>query len=523
MPKNPRIINLLDMVSVHAEERGQQTAMIFNGRETTYADLERGASRVANAFLADGLTEGARIAYLGKNSDIYYQLLFGAVRAGAVFLCVNWRLAKPEMVYILNDAGAEWLFVEDAFLDAAEALRPDVPSLQRIIVMESQKTGHDDFISWQADQPETDPGVPLDGEDIAMQMYTSGTTGNPKGVLMPHNRFLAVRRHEAEDGAWADWDEGEVNLVAMPFFHIGGTGWGFTGFYHGATNVILPQPELDPIVDAIEAHAITKAFIVPALISAIVDKAGEEPLNLRSVKTLYYGASPIPEETLKRAIGVFGCDFIQLYGMTETLGAITHLPPSEHTKDDGRLLSCGKAMPHVDLKIVRPDGTALPPGEVGEILIRTPSIMAGYWKKPEATDEVMKGGWYHSGDAGSLDDDGFLYVSDRIKDMIVSGAENIYPAEVESALAAHPAVAEVAVIGVPDDKWGEAVKAIVVRRAGEEASAADLIAFARERIAGYKLPKTVDFVETLPRNASGKILKRDLRRPYWKGQARQIG
>ncbi|RMF09907.1 MAG: long-chain-fatty-acid--CoA ligase [Alphaproteobacteria bacterium] len=516
MPYHPEIVTLADMVRIHARERGDQVAMVFNGRETTYGALDQGAAQVAHAFLRDGLDRTTRVAYLGKNSDIYYRLLFGAVRAGGVFLCVNWRLAVPEISYILNDSGAEYLFVEKEFLPVAKQAQAEAPGLRQIIVMEAE------FEPWHADQPTHDPGVAVGPDDIVMQMYTSGTTGHPKGVLMPHGRFLALRAREGEDGPWAQWDEGEVNLVAMPFFHIGGTGWGFTGFYHGATNIILPQPDVATIIAAIRQHAITKVFIVPALVSAIVEEARVRPLDLRTVKTLYYGASPIPEETLKAAIEVFGCDFVQLYGMTETLGAVTHLPPAEHTAG-GRLLSCGRAMPGVDLRIVDGEGTPLPPGKVGEILIRTPSIMAGYWQREEATAEVLRDGWYHSGDAGYLDEDGYLFLCDRIKDMIVSGAENIYPAEVESALAAHPAVAEVAVIGVPDQKWGEAVKAVVVLRPGKQVTAEELIAFARQRIAGYKVPKSVDFVDALPRNASGKILKRELRRPYWEGQSRQIG
>jgi fatty-acyl-CoA synthase len=342
--------------------------------------------------------------------------------------------------------------------------------------------------------------------------------------MLSHANFLSlVRAGGAERPDWNKWSNDDVSLVAMPVFHIGGSGWGVLGLYHGAKGVIAREFDPTKVLDFFEKSGITKLFMVPAAMQFVVRQPRAREVDFSRLKYMLYGASPIPAALLKECIEVFKCGFVQMYGMTETTGTIVALPPEDHVEGLDRMRSAGKALPGVELAILDADGNRLPSGEVGEIATRSGSNMAGYWNLPEATAKTLdKDNWLRTGDAGYLDKDGYLYIHDRIKDMIISGGENIYPAEVESAICDHPDVAEVAVVGVPDDRWGEAVKAIVVMKPGKKATSADIIGFTRQRIAGFKTPKSVDFIEALPRNASGKILRRHLRDPYWAGKDRQV-
>jgi long-chain acyl-CoA synthetase len=310
----------------------------------------------------------------------------------------------------------------------------------------------------------------------------------------------------------------------MPVFHIAGAGWGFFGLYNGAKNIVLSEFTPQSALETIATHRVTKLVLVPAAIKFLIEHPAAATTDFSSLKYVLYGASPIPLELLKNAMRVLKCGFVQVYGMTETTGAITYLPPEDHDpKGNERMRSAGKPMPGVEVKIVDGEGRPRPTGEIGEVCIRSVQNMKGYWHLPAETAKTLDAeGWVHSGDAGFVDAGGYLFIHDRVKDMIVSGGENVYPAEVESAIFGHPAVADVAVIGVPDDTWGEAVKAVVVLKPGAKAAPDDIIAFARERIAGYKCPKSVDFIAALPRNPTGKILKRELRAHYWEGRERQV-
>ena len=374
---------------------------------------------------------------------------------------------------------------------------------------------------WRDRQADTDPRLPHAAEDTAMQFYTSGTTGLPKGAELTNANFACdVRRCGPESWLLAP---GVPNLVCLPMFHIGGAGWGIAGLFAGATNHVMREFVPAQVLETIQRERLQVMLLVPAMILFLVQAPQIRETDLSSLQLIVYGAAPIPAELLKQAMTIFRCGFQQVYGLTETTGAITLLPPEDHDPaDPKKLLSCGYAQAGVELRIVGDDGKDLPSGQVGEIAVRSPQVMHGYWKLPDATARAIHGDWFFTGDAGYLDDKGYLYIYDRVKDMIVSGGENIYPAEVESALFGHPAVADVAVIGVPDERWGEAVKAVVVKKPGAGVTAGELIAWARERIAGYKLPKSVDFIEALPRNPTGKILKRELRLPYWGDKERQV-
>ncbi|MEM6604215.1 MAG: long-chain-fatty-acid--CoA ligase [Pseudomonadota bacterium] len=514
--------NVGDVIRQRAAERPNKLAMIFGERRSSYQALDVRSNQVANGLLHWELSANARIAYLGKNTDFYFELFFGAAKAGRPMVAINWRLTAQEIGYILNDAHVETLFVEAEFEPIVEACRSTCPKLTRQILLNGNDPSA--YESWVSTHSSEDPALAIDGDTTCLQMYTSGTTGKPKGVLLSHACFLAQRELEHLAGPWTHWNDDDVNLVAMPVFHIGGTGWGCAAFFNGATNVIHAIPEAERIVRDIEEHRITRLFAVPTFLQAIVETAKAHATSIDTVKYVVYGASPIPESLLKEAVALFGCGFVQLYGMTEATGSVTYLPPEDHDENGNpRMASCGKALPGMEIKICGPEGNKLPTGVTGEIWVKSDALMTGYWRKPEATAEVLQNGWYKSGDAGYLDADGYLYLQARIKDMIVSGGENIYPAEIESVLFAHPSVADVAVIGVPDEKWGEAVKAIVVPSDNQVVSFDELVTFARDKIAGYKLPRSIDTVDVIPHNASGKILKYVLREPFWKEAEREIG
>jgi fatty-acyl-CoA synthase len=516
--------NLADMVRAHAKSRGRATAFEFEGRSTSFVELDANTNRVANGLKALGVEPRERIAYLGKNSEIYFELLLGAMKANVVMAPVNWRLAGPEVAFIVGDCNAAVLFVGPEFITQARNILPQLPGLRAVITTEGGAPEWQDFAAWRNAQSAADPGVEISPKDVAIQLYTSGTTGQPKGAMLSHANFLSlVRAGGGERPAWNTWTSDDVSLVAMPIFHIGGSGSGLLGLYHGAKGVIAREFDPTKVLDFFEQSGITKLFMVPAAMQFVVRQPRARQVDFSRLKFMFYGASPIPAALLRECIEVFKCGFVQMYGMTETTGTIVALPPEDHIEGLERMRSAGKALPGVELAILDADGKRLPPGEVGEIATRSGSNMAGYWNLPEATAKTLDAdGWLRTGDAGYMDQDGYLYIHDRIKDMIISGGENIYPAEVESAICDHPDVAEVAVVGVPDDKWGEAVKAIVVMKSGKRATSSDIINFTRERIAGFKTPKTVDFIEALPRNASGKILRRHLRDPYWTGKDRQV-
>ena len=519
------IRTIADVPRFHAKYRPDNIAARFEGRETTYGEFDARTSRIAQALLAEGLTKGDKVAYVGKNSDEYFELFFGCQKAGVVIVPIGWRLAPPEVQYIADDCHAKLLFVGPELADCAARIEGELPHLKRVVAMETASHGWPAFADWYGDHPAEDQKTPLEPLDPALQLYTSGTTGKPKGAQLTHNNLAGARvemQKNPED--WNRWTPEDVSLVAMPVAHIGGTGWGYQGYYAGALNVIAREFDPHAVLDYFVKDGISKLFMVPAAIQIVLRQPNVRDVDFSRLKYMLYGASPIPLDLLREAIEVFQCGFCQQYGMTETTGTIVYLPPEDHDPaGNQRMRGAGKPFPHVQLRIRRSDGSFADSGEIGEVETRSDHNMLGYWNLPEASKEAhTDDGWLKTGDAGYLDEDGYLYIQDRVKDMIVSGAENVYPAEVESAIYGHPDVAEVAVIGIPDDRWGEAVKAMVVPKPGTSPDPADIIAFARTRIAAFKVPKSVDFIEELPRNPSGKILRKDLRAPYWQGRDRQV-
>jgi long-chain acyl-CoA synthetase len=511
-----------DVVRVHAAEQPEGVAQVLGDRTVTWAELDERTSRVAQALLAAGVGADDRVAILDKNSLEYFDLVFGCAKINAVLVAVNWRLAPPEAAFIVNHATAKVLVVGDDLVPLLEAFEKDLVGVEKILVI----GGHDrhaDYETWWQAHEAVDPQVPSQPDDVAFQYYSSGTTGLPKGVMLTNAACFA-----GLDGIrdLLGFDDQSVSMAVMPQFHVAGGFWGLVAGYLGRPTIL--QREVDPagIVELIPKHKVTHAVFVPALLQFLDMVPGIAEADLSSLRCIVYGASPISEEVLVASIRTFGCDFLQAYGMTETSGGCVFLPPEDHDPDGPnrhRLRAAGLPWGDTELKIVDAEMQELPVGEVGEILIRSPQNMIGYWNQPDATaDTILADGFLRTGDAGYLDEDGYLYIHDRVKDMIISGGENVYPAEVENRLMAHPEVADGAVIGVPDDKWGETPKALIVRTPGSTLTEADLLAFAREGLAGFKCPTSVEWRDELPRNPSGKLLKNQLREPYWAGKERRV-
>ncbi|MBY0563440.1 MAG: fatty acid--CoA ligase [Hyphomonadaceae bacterium] len=521
-----QMATLGDIARHHGRTRPDKIALSFEGRQTSFAALDRHTNQAANALAAAGVQRGDAVAYFGKNSDHYFELLLGASKAGAFIAPIGWRLSAAEAAYIVADSQARMLFVGPEVLDVAQAALAQLAAPPALVVMEAGAHGLTTYEAWRDAGAPHDPAIAAEPTDTALLLYTSGTTGRPKGVMLSSANILRSRESLAlAQMGWNEWGEGEVNLVAMPIAHIGGSGWGLVGLLNGVKTVVAREFNPMEALELIERERIAKMFMVPAALQFVIRQPRAREIDYSSLKYILYGASPMPVDLLRECMEVFGCQFCQQYGMTETTGTIVYLPPEDHDpKGNVRMRSAGLPLPGVELCILDAQGKRLPPNAVGEIATRSQANMRGYWRNDGATQATVDGeGWLRTGDAGYLDDDGYLFIQDRIKDMIISGGENVYPAEVENAIHGHPHVAEVAVIGVPDETWGEAVKAVVVPKPGVSPDADDIIAFARSRIAHFKAPKSVDVRDQpLPRSASGKILRRELREPYWAGKERRV-
>lgn len=474
-------------------------------KQITYAEFDARVERVAQALRADGIARGTRIGFLGKNHPAYFELLFGAARAGLVMVPLNWRLAPDELRWIARDAQISVVFAQDAFADVFEAQTPPVIWIE------------DGYDAWRDAANACAPIEDGEADDITVQLYTSGTTGRPKGAQLTHRNLLCFRTLPLEEQPdWNRFTEDDVGLLVMPVFHIGGTGFGVQTIAAGASALIASEFDADQIMDAIAHKGLSKLFVVPTALRMLVDHPRAASTDYARIRTILYGASPIPLDLLREAMALFKCGFVQMYGMTETAGTVCVLLPEDHDPDGNeRMLSAGRAMKNVEIAIRDEEGSTLPVGEIGEICIRSPTVMAGYWNRPDETAEVLSAdGWFRTGDAGYLDEAGYLFLKDRMKDMIVSGGENVYPAEVERVLSEHPDIAEVAVIGVPSPKWGEEVMAVLVSAKSPPAPDHEIIAWARSRLAGYKLPKQIRYQADLPRGSTGKVLRRELRRQF---------
>ncbi|HVX19781.1 MAG TPA: long-chain-fatty-acid--CoA ligase [Acidimicrobiales bacterium] len=507
-----------------AEWRGDADALVMDGRAVTFADLDRSANRVANALLAHGLVPGGRFAVVDKNSLAFFPLVVGGLRAGGTHLAVNWRLTPPEMRVVLGRSRAQVVFAGADTVDQVADAVADLDDPPAVVVLADAASGpgRPALDDWLAPHGDGDPGVAVSAADTAFLFSTSGTTGVPKGVPVSHDACLTQVRGL---GPLLGFRAGAVSLMAMPTFHIAGTEWTLQGLYHGATTVVLREFDPGAVLAAIQEHRVTHAMLVPAMLTFLLEDPALAGTDTSAVETVSYGGSPIAPSTLSAAVDALGCRFFQTYGITEVAGAVSVLHADDHDPARPELLaSAGRPVPWCDVRICDPDtGAFLPVGSVGEVCVRSPANMPGYDGVPNEESGAFFGEWLRTGDAGYVDADGYLFLHDRVRDMVVTGGENVYPVEVENVLAAHPEVVEVAVIGVPSDRWGEAVHAVAVRVPGGTVTAEELVAFARPQLAGFKLPKSVAFVDRLPRNPSGKVLKTELRRPYWAERARAVG
>ena len=495
--------------------------MVFAGVTTTYEEAAALVDRLAGA-LARELAPGDRFAILSKNSLEMLALYYAASKAGVVPVPLNFRLTEPELAYILADSGARLLLAQEQYVATIGGVRGQCPDLRATILIDGDApSGWMALDPWLGD-PLGDDDVRTRRHDEAMQIYTSGTTGRPKGAVLTQVG-LSNMLHQ-----WRvcyPFGQGERLLLSAPMYHVGGTYFSYFAISHGGSVYLYADFDAETVVRDLDEQRITFAFLVPAMIQACLAVAGVGDRSYDDFRLLAYGASPISEPTLRTALGTFHCKFVQAFGMTECPN-VTYLTDEDHRRalagEPHLLESTGRAGPGSEIKIVGDDGTELPPGEVGEILSRGAQIMQGYWNLPEATAEALADGWMHTGDAGLVDAEGYLYVKDRIKDMIVSGAENVYPREIEDVLVTHPAVVDVAVIGIPSVQWGETVMAFVVLAQPEAASPDELVEFCRDKLAGYKRPRAIEIIDELPRNPSGKVLKRELRAPYWEGRTRSV-
>jgi acyl-CoA synthetase (AMP-forming)/AMP-acid ligase II len=495
-----------DIPGSWAAARPDRPAIIVpeHNRSISFADLASLTSRFVEIVRARGLPPGARIAYLGRNSELYFVALFGAIAGGFVLVPLNWRCAPPEIAFMLENAEASLVISDAEFLPVIGQAVGATPALAGLAVLPTE--GEASLRQALSLPPGAAHHAPHDPDQVCLLLYTSGTTGRPKGVLLTHAALSISRHMETVSPDWADWREHEVILSALPSFHIGGMAWMLIGLIRGLTCVLTADASVANVLDLIDRYTVSRTFIVPTVLRAMLDLLAATGRAPPRIRTITYGAATIGEALLREAITVIGCGFAQYFGMTECAGTICFLPAADHDLARPHLLTTvGRPQCGISLEIRDAEGTVLPAGQAGEIWVRTPALMTGYWRLPEATAAAIVDGWYRTGDGGRLDAAGYLTITDRIRDMIISGGENIYPVQVEEVLRQHPGVRDAAVVGVADARWGERVVAVVERHADAAVSAEALIGFAQLHLARYKCPKAVVFVDALPRTAMGKV------------------
>jgi acyl-CoA synthetase (AMP-forming)/AMP-acid ligase II len=515
----PEIRTLGDLPDYYARTDPQRIALKSGGRTVNFVHFERTCRQVAHFVMARKTAPGSLIGFLGKNSFDFYFAFFGCAKTQAALVVLNWRLSSIELREQVQDSETRLVFVEreleSLWMEACRYLGAAAPET---VWIDAQLT----LEKLVADQPTSPPDVVVGEEATAFQLYTSGTTGRPKGVMHSHGGINRMRLCEHLEPSY-QWHTGDSFINALPNFHLLHIGIALQCLYNGVSITVVRQFEPVAMLSAIAAERPTLMTLTPTMLQILLDHPNAATTDFSSLRLTLYAGSPISLGLIKRAIAVMPCQFMQFYGSTESGGAASLLRPQEHDlNDEARLQSCGRPLPLIEFKIIDARGDVVPDGTAGELLIRAPGITKGYWRQPDATAAVLQNGWYRTGDIARHDPDGLYYIVDRAKDMIVSGGENIYSVEVESALSVHPAIAAVAVIGVPDERWGEAVKALVIRREGQQVDEATLIRFCRGRLAAYKVPKSVQFVDRFPLVASGKVSKKELRERYWKGSSRGV-
>lgn len=515
------MLTLGDVARKGARIHAGREAVVCEGTRLTYRELDTRVNRLANALLRLGLRKGERVAVLAENTHKVLELYLGAAKAGLVTVPLNVRLAPEELRQILDDSEAALVLAGDGYEDTAAQLQQAAKTVRSWVGLERDIGGlHYEALLREA--PDTDPSVPVHEDELTILMYTGGTTGMPKGVMLSHRNVLSAFVCLCHQMAFTQHD---ATCMCLPLFHI--AFWpAFCLLLTGGKVVVVRRPTIAAVMKAIQDERCTHVNAVPTLYGWLLDAPEAKQFDISSLRVMSYAGSPMPEQVLRRCIAKFGNVFVQGYGLTEAAPVVAALTAEDHAVEGPRaklLRSAGKEALIVEVRVVDAEGHPVEPGARGEVVVRGPNIMMGYWKRPELTASTLRDGWLHTGDIGMVDEDGYLYLVDRKADMIVTGGENVYPTEPENVLYNHPRVQECVVVSAPDGKWGERVQAVVVLTPGPPVPEADLIEFCRQRLAGYKCPKQIEFWEALPKSAVGKLLRRDVKAKFWEGRERRIG
>jgi acyl-CoA synthetase (AMP-forming)/AMP-acid ligase II len=502
-------------------DHGGRTAVVFEQTRLAYWELDGRINRLANALIGLGCKRGDRVAVLAENTHKYVELYLAAGKAGLVITPLNFRLSDPEVAHIVTHSEATAVIAGDGYEDRGLRLREQLGGVRHWIALDGDVDGYLCYEELLDRSSDADPNLRVDENEMAILMYTGGTTGLPKGVMLSHKNLLVSARACTTSVGLTHED---IECFVLPLFHI--SLWAaLSTLMAGGTLVIVRRPDLDGILQLIQEERCTHINLVPTLLGWMLTLPHLDQFDLTSLRLITYAGSPMAPEVLKGAIRKFGNIFAQGYGMTEAAPAVSFLGTEDHALDGpgARLLtSAGRAAPGIEVRVVDENDEPAAPGEIGEITVRGDNVMLGYWKNAELTAETLRGGWLHTGDMGTLDEEGYIFLKDRKADMIVTGGENVYPKETEDALYEHPAVRECAVVSSPDPRWGERVQAVVALKDGHTASEEELIEHCKTRLAGYKCPKAVEIWDELPKTTVGKILRRDVKRRFWEGAERSI-